>query len=395
MDEADHLTLVSLSGEIQTKSRGTRRAFRSTLRANLRAALVRQGVDARVIDRDGRLMVHGAPDAAARTAMDVFGVHRALVVRPLGTTVLEEVTEAVVRHATGRVRDRTFAVRVRRRGALPWRRSEAERQIGAALLDASAGVDLERPEETVRLFAYDDDVFLVERELDGPGGLPVGTQDPALVLLSGGFDSAAAAWYVLRRGAPVHFVHFELACAQTDHALAVARELTSRWAAGTEPVVWVVDFSEVRAALLDDVASRVRQVRLKELMVAAADRIAEREGFDVLVTGDAIGQVSTQTMRNLAVINAATTRPVLRPLAGFDKNEIVALTRRIGTHDLSVRAQEGCDLSDGPVATAPRDAELAPARDAAPDTLALEAAERSWRLPVATWTPGLPAPWAA
>jgi adenylyl- and sulfurtransferase ThiI len=83
-------------------------------------------------------------------------------------------------------------------------------------------------------------------------------------LLSGGFDSAAAAWYLLRRGVPVHFVHAELACAQTDHALAVARELTRMWAPATDPVVWVLDFNAVRAALLADVPARVRQVRLKE-----------------------------------------------------------------------------------------------------------------------------------
>jgi tRNA uracil 4-sulfurtransferase len=390
------VALVSPAGEIQTKSRPTRRRFRAALRANLHVALLSRQVEAEVLDAGGRLALVGDPDAAARAAADVFGVHHVDITHEVAADSLDRLVDAVAARAGDRVRGRTFAVRVRRRGTQAWRRPEAERRIGTALYAHSAGVDLERPDVTVKVLAYDDAAFLVERTVDGPGGLPLGTQDPALVLLSGGFDSAAAAWYVLRRGVPVHFVHAELACAQTDHAIAVAHELTRRWAPGTDPVMWVLDFEPVRRTLRAEVAPRVRQVRLKELMLRAADAVAERAGIEALVTGEALGQVSTQTLRHLAVVDRAASRPVLRPLTGFDKDEIVALSRRIGTHDLSVRAQEVCDLADGrPVATRAGDRELTPARAAAPDALALDAAERAWRLPLAEWVPGLPAPWAA
>jgi tRNA uracil 4-sulfurtransferase len=317
------------------------------------------------------------------------------VAGPLGVTGLDELVDTVAVAARDRVQGRTFAARVRRHGRQPWRSIDAERRIGTALEAAAAGVDLDDPDVTVRVLAYDDETFLVDDSHAGPRGLPVGTQDQALVLMSGGFDSAVAAWQLLRRGVPVHVLHLELACAQTDTALAVAHDLWRRWAPGTDPTVWVVDFAAVRQVLLDRVDRRVRQVRLKELMIRAADEIAAQAGIPVLATGEAIGQVSSQTLQHLAMIDKVAQRLVIRPLAGHDKEEIVAAARRIGTHDLSIRGQEVCDLSDGPVATRASDRQLAPARLAAPDALAVEAAATAWRMPLASWTPGMTAPWAA
>ena len=389
------VALVTPAGELRLKSRRTRARFRRALRDNLAAALAARRVDAEVDDSRGRIMLTGDAHRAAEVAREVFGVHRVVVAEPLHARDLDQLTRRVAEVAARQVTGRTFAVRVRRRGRHDWSSRDAERRIGSLLLPHAAGVDLERPETTVLVIAHDDETYLAVEEHEGPRGLPVGTQQPALVLLSGGFDSAVAAWRLLRRGVPVHFVHAELACSQTDAALAVAHELIRRWAPGTEPDVWVLDFSEVRARLLDEVDARYRQVRLKELMLHAADRIAEREGFEALVTGEALGQVSTQTLGNLAVIDRAAQRPVLRPLAGDDKEEIVDLARRIGTYDLSARSREVCDLSDGPVVTRARGEQLEPARDAAPDELALQAAEQAWRLPLRSWVPGLPAPWAA
>lgn len=395
MSRSSTVTLVTPSGELRLKSRRTRGRFRRALRDNLEATLRARGVDAAVDDSQGRIMLLGDAPAAARAASEVFGVHRAMVARPLGTTDLEALAQRAAAASAEEVAGRTFAVRVRRRGHQDWSSRDAEQRIGALLLEDSAGVDLDHPETTVLLVAHDDETYLVTEEHPGPRGLPVGTQEPALVLLSGGFDSAVAAWRLLRRGVPVHLVHAELACSQTDSALAVARELTRRWAPGSDPTVWVMDFRAVRERLIDEVDPRYRQVRLKELMLTGADRIAAQEGLAALVTGEALGQVSTQTLGNLALIDRAAERPVLRPLAGDDKDDIVEQARRIGTFDLSARSREVCDLSDGPVATRARDDQLVPARDAAPDELAVQAAEQAWRLPLRSWVPGLTAPWAA
>lgn len=395
-DLSGAVTLVTPSGELRLKSRRSRARFRRALRRNLQAAIDARGVAAHVDDGRGRIMLEGDPSAAAELAAEVFGVHRACVARPLGTTDLETLASRVAAASAEQVEGRRFAVRVRRRGHVAWRSHDAERRIGSLLLARSGGVDLERPDTTVVVEVHDDEAYLVDAEWSGPRGLPVGTQDPALVLLSGGFDSAVAAWRLLRRGVPVHFVHMEMSCSQTDAALAVASELTRRWAPGSDPTVWVLDFAEVRERLLSEVEPRYRQVRLKELMLYAADQLAEREGLPALVTGEALGQVSTQTMGNLALIDAAADRPVVRPLIGDDKEDIVDEARRIGTYELSARTREVCDLvTAGPVATRARDDQLTPARDAAPDKLALRAVHDAWRLPLRSWVPGMPAPWAA
>jgi tRNA uracil 4-sulfurtransferase len=282
-------------------------------------------------------------------------------------------------------------VRVRRRSVQPWRSPDVEREVGTRLLDASRGVDLDRPEVTVAVEAYADATYLVIDAVDGAGGVPLGTQDRVLSLLSGGFDSPVATWMLMRRGAPAEFLHVQLECAQADHALAVAHQLWSRWGAGTLPVAWMVDFTHVRHALLNAVDSRLRQVVLKQLMLTAADAVAARAGIPALVTGESVGQVSSQTLRHLAAIDAACNRTVLRPLSGMDKEEIIALSRRVGTHDLSARAKEVCDLSVGPVAVGAPVEEIDAARAGVPAELVEAAVAARQVVALDSWVPGMPA----
>lgn len=394
MPSPERSVLVSPAGEIGTKAPSTKRWFSDVLQGNLTAVLDSRGVAATVHRQAGRLLLTGDAEAAARAAAEVFGVRRAQLVRPLGSTRPDELVAAAADLARPWVAGRSFAARIDRHGGHAWRSIDLERQLGTALEPHAAGVDLEDPEVTVRVLVDADEAYLVEAVHEGPGGLPTGTQGEALLLVSGGFDSAVAAWYLLRRGVTVHFLHAEMACAQTDTALAVVRELCRRWAPATDPSVWVVDFAEVRRCLLADVDPRLRQVRLKELMLRAADEVADRAAIPALATGESIGQVSTQTLPHLAMIDRAAGRLVLRPLEGFDKDEIVAAARRIGTHDLALRSREVCDLSDGPVATRATDEQLEPARLAAADGLATRAAADAWELKLRTWSPGMPAPWA-
>lgn len=384
--------LLAPTGEIHLKSRPTRRRFRRLLRENLRAALGGVAPDARVEDNERRIVVHGPTEqllAAAEVVARVFGVQRASMVRVLPEGDLPEIVETVAGIVENRVRDRTFVVRVRRRGDQPWRTMEAERDVGTRLLGVSAGVNLDDPEEEVRVEAFGDVLYVVERSWEGAGGVPLRSQDSALALLSGGFDSAVAAWMLMRRGVPIHFVHFKLECAQSDHALAVGYELMRRWGAGTSPLAWVVDFEPARAELLARVPSRVRQVVLKQLMFAVADRLAERTERAAIVTGESVGQVSSQTLRHLAAIDGSVTRTVLRPLAGMDKEEIITLSRRVGTHDLSARAKEVCNLSPGKVAVGAGAEELAAAASGLSSGLVDRAVASAAVVSLEAWVPGM------
>jgi thiamine biosynthesis protein ThiI len=168
----------------------------------------------------------------------------------------------------------------------------------------------------------------------------------------------------------------------------VAQELHRLWGYGSRPLAHLVDFQEAKRALQAEVDPRLRQVVLKQLMMTAADRLAARYRIPALVTGDSVGQVSSQTLEHLAAIDRASTRSVLRPLVGFTKQEIVDWAKLIGTHDLSARAREVCDLSTGPVAVAARSKQLERAVAGLPKGLVEGLLEQRHIVAVEDWRPG-------
>ncbi len=193
---------------------------------------------------------------------------------------------------------------------------------------------------------------------------------------------------LLRRGSPVEFVHFRLECSASEHAMLVAQTLAERWCSGYDPVLWMVDFQPIKELLLTTVDPLLRQVVLKQLMVAVADALADRLGIHALVTGDAVGQVSSQTISHLAAIDGYASRTVLRPLAGALKDEIIDRARQIGTEAISARANEVCDLSDGPVAVTARWARLERTHKRLPPGLVDAALASTTVLALSDWYPG-------
>ena len=390
--EADFLRLVP-SGEVYLKSRRTRDSFLRALVANLREGLNGRGLAARV-KRSGHHEVRvdaedlqTAADACAAT----FGVNRVDLVTPISFDSLEQLSKQVAEVSRGAVRGRTFAVRVKRRGAHDWRSKDAEVEIGNLLLADSAGVNLSQPEVTVRVHVRDDDALLVEDTWPGADGLPAGTQERVLVLLSGGIDSPVAAWMMMRRGCAVDYLHLKLDCSVSDHALVVGDSLVDRWGHGTESRFHVLDFQDVKDQLRRRLPPRIRQVVLKQLMLSAAAEVARRSGIGIIVTGDSLGQVSSQTAAHLAAIDRYVSFPTLRPLVGLSKEEIVARARDIGTFQLSVRAREVCDLSDGrPVETRASAERLRRGHDLLDDDL-VAAAVATWEsVSAREWLPGAP-----
>ncbi len=391
------MLLLTISGEVFVKGSWTRRSFGRRVEANLRLGL-HDVAGVRVYRLWwNRLVVEAVDlDAAAAVAARTFGVQRVDVVDRFTFTDLEDLAAQIGARSRDRVAGRTYAVRLKRRGSHAWNSMDAMRVIGAVLYDGSAGVDLTGPEVEVRIEVADEVAYLVERSWPGPDGLPLGTQERALALLSGGFDSPVAAWMMMRRGCPVDLIHFKLDCAQSDHAAAVGLELWKRWSHGEGTTLHVVDFQPVKGALQAVVEPRVRQVVLKQLMVEAAGRLAGALAIPALVTGEAVGQVSSQTLVHLVAIDRATDVPILRPLLGMTKQEIIGLARRVGTHDLSARAREVCDLSGGgPVAVAAAEGELAEAHRQLPDDLLAAALARREAIDIADWRPGLPIPQVA
>ncbi len=380
---------VTLSGEIHLKSRRTQRRFTRIVAENIAAAA---GVRRDQVRKLGGNRVHidaTVDEAAIERVSRVFGVGRVETTTTAEIDSLDDLTEAVVAAWGERASTGTYAVRIRRRGTHDWRSVDAEAIVGAALGGPGNKVDLGSPDHLVKVLVEGRRAWIRDEVWPGPDGLPIGTQEPVLCLLSGGFDSIVAAWMMLGRGCPVEFVHFTLDCAQSDHAIAVAETLVGRWGYGLDPLVHLVDFQPIKQAITDEVEPRLRQVALKVLMARTASVVAEREGIGALLTGDSLGQVSSQTLTHLRAIDQESPLPILRPLLGLDKEWIVRRAHEIGTGELSARAREVCDLSEGlPVAVDAQPMRVALAAGKVPDSVVRFVAEHALRFRLADWFPG-------
>ncbi len=257
--------------------------------------------------------------------------------------------ETLARLASDRIPEGTQSFRVSaKRGnkRLPFTSVEAERRVGAAIVAATGlSVNLRQPELTVFLeFALDSAWLYTDRDRHpGPGGLPVGASGRVVALLSGGIDSPVAAWRIMKRGAKAVFVHFH-SYPHTDFASAVKAkreaEVLAAWQGGAR--LHLVPLAGVQAEIFAKSPEKYRTLLYRRFMLRIAERIAEREGAGALVTGDALGQVASQTLENLHAVSKAVASLVLRPLVGMDKTEVIAEAKRIGTYAISVLPQQDC-----------------------------------------------------
>ncbi len=354
--------LLRFSGELTTKARPTRRRFEQCLVRNLRDALQSLGVTPQLELTHDRYFVRADHPQAAATLARVFGVQSVACSETTPAERLEEVVRDGCERFSDKVAGKRFAVRARRvggRARTPVSGGDVAVALGEVLRPASAGVDLSNPEIEVRVELHGKRAFWIEREIAGPAGLPLGTAGRAVVLLSGGFDSAVAAWHLMRRGVQLDFVFCNLGGdVHLRGALGVAHVIACQWAYGTKPRFHAIDFDDLVGEIRARVKPRLWQIVLKRQMLRCAEAIAREREAEAVVTGDAIGQVSSQTLTNLNTISGAISFPVLRPLIGANKNEIVRQAEAIGTASLSAAVDEYCAMVPSKPATAARPIEV-------------------------------------
>ncbi len=357
--------------------------FLHKLRLALRRAL--EGLPVVRITQPGdRMMIEFADSAPVEAAVARlarvsgivnFGVARMV---PRDDRTMDAICLAAWEEAQGAAFS-TFAVRAKRSDkSFPSNAMAVEREVGRFLLDhlRAAGRDvrvhLGDPQCTFRIEITPGPVLVYANRYPGAGGLPPNTSGRLVCLLSGGFDSAVAAYKLMKRGAHLTFVHFWGSGAQPgESSVHVARELVRRlvpWQFTAK--LFLVPFEPLQREIVRLAPEQYRVLLYRRLMLRIAERVAGFERAKGLVTGDSLGQVASQTLQNMASVGDAVRLPVYRPLVGDDKLEILALARKIGTHDISAEPFHDC---------CPMFLPKAPALFATPEELA--AAEADLDLP--------------
>ena len=331
--------------EISLK-RGNRPLFLRHLARNLARALADAG-PVRVRQRPGRIVLdldqHPAPDLVRERVRRVCGVASVSLGYRTAST-LEGMQSVIGRLIEGREL-RSFRITARRAfKTYPMTSVELNRALGAFVLErAATRVDLEHPEVEIVVEVLPDEAFVSLDRRPGPGGLPVGSGGTVAALLSGGIDSPVAAWRMLKRGCRVVFVHFHSVPYLPPTSQAKARTLVERLTEWQyESRLFMVPFGEIQREVVLTVPGPARVVVYRRLMVRIAEAIARREGALALVTGESLGQVASQTLENIAAIDAAATGPVLRPLIGTDKREIIDEAKQLGTFEVSIEPDADC-----------------------------------------------------
>ncbi|HEU4366960.1 MAG TPA: tRNA uracil 4-sulfurtransferase ThiI [Methylomirabilota bacterium] len=331
--------------EISLK-RGNRPLFLRHLARNLERAVADLG-PMTLRQRPGRIVLHldghPRPEAVRDRATRVCGVASVALGYRVPAT-LEAMRGLVGRLVEGRA-FASFRITARRAfKTYPMTSVELNRALGAFVLERVATrVDLEHPEVEIVVEVLPDEAFVSLERRPGPGGLPIGVSGTVAALLSGGIDSPVAAWRMMKRGCRVVFVHFHsvpyLPPTSQAKARALVEQLTE-WQYASR--LYLVPFGEIQREVVLSVPGPARVVVYRRLMVRIAEAIARRTGALALTTGESLGQVASQTLENIAAIDAVAAGPVFRPLIGTDKLEITDEARRLGTFAISIEPDADC-----------------------------------------------------
>lgn len=220
---------------------------------------------------------------------------------------------------------------------------EISAQVGEEIFNTyNAPVDLHTPETTVYLEVTQEATHIFTDRIEGARGLPVGSSGRAIIMLSGGIDSPVAAWYAMKRGLQPVYVHFHSAPYTSEASQEKVAELKKVLDSFTPGALHVIPFADIQKYIVFNAPEALRVILYRVYMLKIAEHIAARENAQTIITGESLGQVASQTIQNIAVTNSSVELPILRPLIGFDKKEIIARAKTIGTFDISIQPHDDC-----------------------------------------------------
>ena len=328
-----------------------RHIFEEALCRQMRRALEQVDGEFSVTREMGRIYVRteGAfdYDGAVEALKCVFGIAGICPVVILEDTGLEDLAASVVdymKQVYGE-QEKTFKVCARRaKKTYPLSSMELNCELGERILDACPNmkVDVHHPDVYLNV-EIRQNIYLYSETIPGPGGMPVGTNGQAMLLLSGGIDSPVAGYMIAKRGVKIDAVYFHAPPYTSERAKQKVVDLAKLVARYSGPIrLHVVNFTDIQLYIYEKCPHEELTIIMRRYMMKLAEMFAKEDGCLGLITGESIGQVASQTMHSLAVTNAVGTMPVFRPLIGFDKQEIVDISEKIGTYETSVLPYEDC-----------------------------------------------------
>ena len=343
--------IIKLFPEIMIKSDSVRKRFIKILTSNIRNVLLRETENVAVIRNWDFIEVRAKVAEEAPMVLDLLqrtpGIHHILEVEEYPFETMHDIFEQTLAQVRPQLEGKTFCVRVRRKGKHEFRSLDVERYVGGGLNKhiESARVKLTQPDVTIRIDIEHDKMLLVKARHEGLGGYPIGTQEDVLSLISGGFDSGVSSYMLIRRGSRVHYCFFNLGGAAHEIGVKqMAYHIWSRYSTSHKVRFVAINFENVVGEILEKVDNGQMGVVLKRMMVRAASKVAQRFDIQAIVTGEALGQVSSQTLTNLRLIDKAADALVLRPLITHDKEQIIAMAKTIGTDDIAKSMPEFCGV---------------------------------------------------
>ena len=266
---------------------------------------------------------------------------------------LDEIKVKVNEVCSHEIQGKTFVVRAKRTGTQEFKSTQIEQTVGGYMLamNDTKGVNLKNPEVTINIELEHHQLNIITYKHMGMGGFPLGTQGTILSLMSGGFDSTVASYLTMKRGIKTHFIFFNLGgIAHEIGVKQVAYYLWNKFGSSHRVSFISIPFDDVVTEIFKSVSEPYMGVMLKRLMLKASEKVADSMGIDALVTGESVAQVSSQTLRNLALIDQVTNKLVLRPLAMMSKPDIIDIAYKIGTSRFAEAMPEYCGvISKNPV----------------------------------------------
>ncbi|HDD46305.1 MAG TPA: tRNA 4-thiouridine(8) synthase ThiI, partial [Candidatus Aenigmarchaeota archaeon] len=336
------LFVVNL-GELWLKSEPVKRIFLNKLVDNIKSMLIERGIKFKIRKERDKIFVY-ANKSAGKVLKNVFGITSFSFAEEVETDY-ESIAKAVRKMAKGIRCGESFAISVNRSWkGFKYTSKEMERMLGALI---KRKVDLENPDKVIYVDIRKDNSYVYMEREKGLGGMPISTAGRVISLFSGGFDSAVASFMMMKRGCSIELVYFYnypfSPKSDRERVIAVAKVLRKYYPKSLR--LYIIPFAKIEEGVMNYCHIKYACLIGRRIMIRIAEKIARMRNAKALVSGENLSQVASQTLENMASVGKASTMLILRPLVGFDKNEIIEMAKQIGVYEKSSKISSPCPLT--------------------------------------------------